>query len=64
MSKTKEVYQTLKRSISATTNGLMSSSLLKMGSQGSKEESTKWIHPPGNFFSSIYIKTCALLIDL
>uniref|UniRef100_A0A7E4UV17 PID domain-containing protein n=1 Tax=Panagrellus redivivus TaxID=6233 RepID=A0A7E4UV17_PANRE len=43
MSKTKEVYQTLKRSISATTNGLM-----KIGSStpSTKDQATRWIHPP------------------
>jgi hypothetical protein len=46
MSKTKEVYQTIKRQISATTNGLMPNTLRKSSNHLTlKEQQARWIHP-------------------
>ena len=48
MSKTKEVYETLKRSISATTNGLMPTTLRRSSNHAAlKEPASRWIHPSG-----------------
>uniref|UniRef100_A0AC34GUW6 PID domain-containing protein n=1 Tax=Panagrolaimus sp. ES5 TaxID=591445 RepID=A0AC34GUW6_9BILA len=47
MSKPKEVYQTIKRQISATTNGLMPNTLRKSSSNhlALKDPQSRWIHP-------------------
>uniref|UniRef100_A0A914YEP1 PID domain-containing protein n=1 Tax=Panagrolaimus superbus TaxID=310955 RepID=A0A914YEP1_9BILA len=47
MSKPKEVYQTIKRQISATTTGLMPNTLRKSASNHSalKDPQARWIHP-------------------
>jgi hypothetical protein len=47
MSKTKEVYDTIKRQVSATANGLIPNTLRKSSSShlALKDPQSRWVHP-------------------